>query len=555
MEVLLVASSVLLAAQYKRDPTQLRLPSTKFFRTQGTASTVDAQDVDMPDPMQESNVLYDGRTPTQENPEPSGEKGMALGPGEHNFYPDDFFYNRVPKGEPQVMPDPSRPRPKFPGRPSIPGVHNPVQVDMMNDIRTGNNRLPAATAIATAFRPSWVRNVADVNPSPRQESIREWSTETPRDASDKATVTQRYRQHGVATLNDFGKGGLPFDEPIRVRPDGLDPDPLRRRPTARYNTYALGDDLTQSMADYGSIPGLANGQRIEGPAFRQEGWDLMPDRDIQLQPSAAPIPLSGAGVRGGGRGASLGSFLGASIPPNPAVRQGVEWDNGATGNKGPVPGLPVRPHDDPLDKRFVHEDIDPTRAQTGASFKPEVPQGPTSLVGNKGAWKFSFDMKSLFDMPDRAKGVVETLPEKIVTLPENTRKDVRKSTAESKRRLTNIQPKIAKTNAFGATTFKTETSSTETVISSSDIGVAKKITTQEALPLGQNASGRRVAVEKSDAPLRLDAINDVASFNNDQIFERGGTLREPMVAPKADNPDYAQATVGTMRNGREFRRR
>lgn len=627
MEVLLVASSVLLAAQYKRDPTQLRLPSTNFFKKQGNASEDDPVDVDV-------DEFGSRQTPMQENEEPTGEKsGVTLGPGEYNFYPDDFFYNTVAKGQTQATPFPSRPSPKFPGPSPLPGVHNPVQVDMMNDIRTGNNRIPASAHIATSFRPSWVRNVVDNDPAPRQERIREWSTETPRDAFDKTlpTVTQRARQHGLATLNDFGKGGLPFDDQIRVVPDGLDPDPLRRQPTARYNTYALGDDLTHSMGDYGKIRGLANGQRIEGPAIRQEGWDLMPDRDIQLQPSTAPIPLSGAGVRGGGRGASLGSFLGAAVPKT--IRQGVEWDAGATGNKG-VPKHPVRPQDDPLDKRFVYEDIDPTKAQAGASFRPEVPQGPTSLVGDKGAWKFSFDMKSLFDMnlpahsenrdevlmskddprtnihelnanPQILRRALpldanrndrpETADEKFITLHDDARSFVKKGTADSKRRvtnvqsklndrpeiaedkpitshddarafvkkgtadskrrLTNLQPKKTNTAAFGATAFKTETSSTETVVSSGDIGVAKKIATQEAFPTGLNASGRRMAVEKSDAPLRLDAINDVASFNNDHIFERGGTLREPMAAPKADTPDYAQATVNTMRNGREFRRR
>jgi hypothetical protein len=197
----------------------------------------------------------------------------------------------------------------------------------------------------------------DANQGSKQERERDLFTETPRDAQIHTlpSVTQRYGQHGVATLNNFGKAGLPFDEQIRVRPDGLDPDPTRRLPTARFHTYALGDDLTQSMADYGKVRGLAQGQRIEGTAFRQEGWDIMPDKDIQLEPSKDPIPLSGAGVRSGGRGASLGTFLGSSLPSNASIRQGIERDHGPTGNKGLVPKLPVRPSDDdPLDKRFRH---------------------------------------------------------------------------------------------------------------------------------------------------------------------------------------------------------
>lgn len=626
MEALLVASGVLLAAQYKRNPAQFKIPSPLFLRKQGATDDDVSAELDEfgCDPNQEytdpSDPCYmdkNGCRPNQtyvdpENPcwdkskQRAKEDGqdMAMGPGEYSFYPDDFFYNRnISKTQPLPSPDPARPPPKYPGRSPIPGVINPVQVDMMNDIRTGNNRIPASAHIASAYRPSWVRNVVDASSqNPRQESLREWSTEIPRDAFDKTlpTVTQRYAQHGVATLDHFGKGGLPFDEQIRVRPDGLDPDPTRRLPTARYNTYALGDDLTESMADHGKVPGLAYGQRIEGPAFRKEAWDVMPDRDIQLQPSNAPIPLSGAGVRSGGRGAPLGSFLGAPLNPSSSARQGIEWDHGETAKKAPVPSLPVRPQDDdPLDKRFVYEDIDPTKAQAGISRKTEVPRGPTSMsmVGDKGAWKFSFDMKSLFDMPtqdavqsgismkneipkgptpmvgekaawkvssdkktvfdmpNQTKDIVETVPEKIVALPDSTRTNVKKGTAESKRRNVNIQPKTNSTGVFGATTFKTETLSQKTVISSSDIGVAKNIATEESMPLGDKASGRRVAFERSDAPVKREAINDMASYDNDKIFERGGLMREPMLPSKTDTPDYAQTKIGTMRNGREFRKR
>ena len=190
MEALLVASSVLLAAQYKRDPTQFRLPSTRIFTTQGNAADADA-DADAATTATATAVQDDDEDAAtwatvadqgmQDNGAPSG---AALGPGEYRFYPDDFFYNGVPKGQPQAMPFPSRPSPKFPGPSPLPGVHNPVQVDMMNDIRTGNNRIPAAAPIAAAYRPSWVRNVVDNDPAPRQERIREWSTETPRDAFD-----------------------------------------------------------------------------------------------------------------------------------------------------------------------------------------------------------------------------------------------------------------------------------------------------------------------------------------------------------------------------------
>lgn len=631
MEALLVASGVLLAAQYKRNPTQFQFPSGYFrLRQQGQEEDDTELDefgcdankeyTDRSDPcykdqngcrvnqtyLDPQNPCWDKDTrrtnALAENDEPTGQRsGVPLGPGEYNFYPDDFFYNRTPHRWPNYPSTPHPNPPTIPGtRPLVGGGvlnGNPVLTDMMNDIRTGNNRIPASTAIASAYRPSWVRNVVDNDPSPRQERERELFTETPREAQIHTlpTVTQRYGQHGADTLNHFGKGGLPFDEQIRVRPDGLDPDPTRRLPTARFNTYALGDDLTQSMADYGKIRGLAQGQRVEGLAFRQEGWDVMPDRDIQLSPSNVPIPLSGAGVRSGGRGASLGSFLGSSLPAKPAIRQGIEWDHGPTANKGPVPKLPVRPSDDdPLDKRFVIEDIDPTRVQQGTARKPELPKGSTSTVAEKGAWKFSFDLKTLFDMnlppitenrddivqtdtdprkiiyelnankqvqrlelPAKAaqNDRLETTQEKIVALSDQSRNFVQKNTADSKRLNLNIQPKAKNTAAFAATKFVPETMAKDTKISSSDIKVAKNIATAQSAPLGKDASGRRVAIAKSDAPIKLNAINDVPSLDNDKIFERGGTLREPMAAPKTETPDYAQTKINAARNGREFRRR
>lgn len=78
--------------------------------------------------------------------------GSGLGPGEYNFYPDDFAYNVLPYR--QAGNPPSVPRPVLGTRVPGGGVINPIEVDMMNGIRTGNNRIPASAALASAFRPS-----------------------------------------------------------------------------------------------------------------------------------------------------------------------------------------------------------------------------------------------------------------------------------------------------------------------------------------------------------------------------------------------------------------
>lgn len=633
MEALLVASGVLLAAQYQRNPTKLQIPSFTQSNNEALGDTskkaLDRFGCDPNQKYEPTDICYldengchvnDPRDPCYGNKSTRQINPAGDGTTPQNFQPEAYYYNNRPqRRDPVVMPPNA--------------TRHPAEEEMMRDIRNGPSIWNTPAQTAPAYRPSWVRNVVDAAPAPRQERVREWSTETPREAQIHTlpNLDGLYQKRTLQTLNDFGKGGLPFEEQIRVRPDGLDPDPSRRLPTARYHAYALGEDLTKGMGDQGRVRGRAEGQLMDGAAIRQEAWDIMPDRDIQLQPSSAPAPLGGSGVRSGGRGAPLGSFLGSTVEPLPSMTRSsaVEWDMGPTGNKGMIEQFPVRPQDDPLDKRFVYEDIDPTQAQMGVSrfavaeannkgFRDvsydatpltdevdafpkaknliprlDAPKGSASKASETAAWKFSFDMKKLFDMSlpgapknrDEKVGTEDDVRDKIVELnankqvqrialpkSENARKETapdkkiilsdtgrglyKDGTAESKRRVMNFQPKTSKAGTYGGTSvFKTETSSQEKVVSSSAIGVAKKMATEAAAPLGANLSGRSAPIKKSDVLNKFSAENAALSYENDKIFDRAGLLREPLRAPKGTTPDYAQDRVGAMRNAGEFRRR
>lgn len=119
---------------------------------------------------------------------------------------------------------------------------------MMQDIRMEQPKL------ASTYRPSWVRNFQDDVQQPREEGMEAWSAEIPRVPDGKfADFKDIYQRASAHTLNDFGKGGLPFETQDRVIPDGLDPVASNRPMTKRYNAYALGDDLTAYMADHGRV--------------------------------------------------------------------------------------------------------------------------------------------------------------------------------------------------------------------------------------------------------------------------------------------------------------
>lgn len=547
------------------------------------------------------------------------EENCPLGPPSR-YYPEDKYYNRIPRQEPL----PSHPSTR-PARPvGVPprGVQNPVELEMMQDIRTGQHRVGGSGA---PFRPSWVRHTVDDVPQGRQERDRDWSVETPRNPKDMQNFHSTYEDKTLLTLNGFGKGGLPFDDQIRVRPDGLDPVASRRTATARYNQYALGEDLTQSTRDDGRIRGVAAGQGSRGIADISAGaWEVMPNRGIQLQ------PVSGQGgssaIRSSGRGAPLAAFAGklgkpmSSSEETAEVRDGFEWDIGRTGNKSLVDAAPLRSERDFYDK---HEDVDALETGIGAGYNdamtstyqtfrgttdatprvpdvdtsrtaqnlgprenlmqgsasrgttdatPRVPdvdtsrtaqnlgprenlmQGSASKAADSTSWRFSFDLKKLFDMAPATPTRPETVPAKKVLVDAKDEK-AKHATVAAKRRTTDMEPHAKNVGAFGASVHKTETSTDQKKIATSTIRSSKKVSTEQGAPLGSNSSGKSNFIKKSNLLAKWNALDDGILYNNDHIFDRGGILSEPLRAPKGTMPDYTQEKISTTRNPGEFRRR
>ena len=592
MEILLVASGAYIASQFNKDRT-LALSLRSFLGASTEEDDVAAEQL-------------------SDAPQRMNEDGSIKGGPQSQYYPDDRFYNRVTRQEP--LPERQNLDRKRP-----PATHT-FQPDMLEDAR--QPRAKHVGTGATPFRPSWVRNTVDEVAPGREEREREWSAEIPREqAHSMATFQHAYKDSSIHTLHQFGQGGLPFDEQVRVRPDGLDPVASLRKPTARYNSYALGEDLT--LANEEHVRGAAAGQNSWGMATRQEGWELNPDRDMQMQPCNPT--MNGAGIRSGGRGAPLACFVGAPpVEPLPSMRGNLEREPNMTGNKGMETG-PVRPSDDPLDKRFLYEHVDTMVAGTGASYADtfagnngfrgtehdttqhradvdmnakyqnvgmhdSVAKPPGSQAVDKTAWKFSYDLKKLFDMPTAinaqnrtaAVGTTDDIRENVVDMKPtqpvqrikldtaaNTRQDIapdkrvlfsdaerndfRTGMAQSKRREADFQPQAKNAGAFrGVSVFKTENTTKEVT---SNINTNKKILTELAAPTGANLSGRTMQIKKSGATTKRNAQSDGILYDNDILLDRAGALSAPQRAPKGTAPDYTQAKVSTTRNTGEFRRR
>lgn len=261
-----------------------------------------------------------------------------------------------------------------------------------------------------AYRPSWMR-AGDMVPQ-RQERDMPRSIETPRMADGRIQgFYDQYRNQSVQTLNQKNIGGLPFDEQLREIPQGWDPVATQRAATARYNKYALGDDLTQYAPDGSTVRGQAYGQHAgRDVTIQQDGFEIMPNRDVQLMSASAgnnAAPL-GSGVRGGGRGGALGSFLGAAGPQ--VSKSELEWDMGATGQRNPVDAPVLRPGQDAA--KHVGEEIQTFPHARGANPRPDVLKGTASTASDKTAWKFSFDVKKLFDMKRIPDLRPDTIPKK-----------------------------------------------------------------------------------------------------------------------------------------------
>lgn len=505
-----------------------------------------------------------------------------------NYYPNDYFYNVPPRnvGPPPVpLPFPSTSA-KVPFRP---GITNPVELDMMQDIRQQQPKL------AATYRPSWVRNFQDDVQRPRQEGVEAWSSEIPRvPDGNYANLNDMYQRVTKHTLNEFGKGGLPFATQDRVIPDGLDPVASNRPMTKRYNTYALGDDLTSCMADQGRVRGLNRNAIQNGNVFREEGWEVMPNRGIVMKDTPAPLGASATGIRSGGRGGGgvpLGSAMQMDVEPLPNMmkRGEIEWDHGRTGNKGLTEAGAVRPMDDPLDKRFVYEELDMERPQTGVSHvstirtrdrafrdtnydatphnadidtmtpttnanpRTDIKKGNTGKAAEKTSWKFSFDMKQLFDM---SQFTTAKNREHKFSNADDLRGEV--LDLDANRQIQRIHVPMDKSmNRKNYTIdFKTESTNAEKGIATSAIRTTKKLSTEDASAVkGVTLGGRNSYIKKSSLASKLASESNELTYNNDAISDRIGNLLKPLRAPKSSVPDYAQETVNGARNKGEFRRR
>lgn len=438
--------------------------------------------------------------------------------------------------------------------------------------------------------------------------------------------------------------------------------------------------------------GVAAGQE-RGGLVRADGLQLNPDYDIQMQASSAVKPMN-AGIRSGGVGVPLSSFIGQQpVEPLENMRGNHQQEPGM-GKKGVVGSFPVKPRDDPLDKRFIYEQVDAASSATGAAYASAISSNKSfrdqqhdvqhrpdfnsmkagegaafgSLIGasrdrntlhdvdphvqeydamatgkgvafgsiitsNRGfrdtqidptehvadvdtnaastnvamhdrvvkksnadlsekvAWKFSFDLKQLFDVSTANASVkknrdavlsaredvrgtvvdmesdkalqrmgldttdgnkrIEAMPDKKIVFGSNERKDF--SASSSKRREADFTAQAKDASVFrSATTFKTDTESEDKQVATSNIKANKAHITK---PMGTDLSGRSIPIKSSGALTKKSAIRAGMLYNNDEILERGAQILEPLKAPKSALPDYAFSKVNASRNTGEFRKR
>jgi hypothetical protein len=279
------------------------------------------------------------------------------------------------------------------------------------------------------------------------------------------------------------------------------------------------------------------------------------------------------------------------------MRGTIERELGMTGNKGLTDAGPVRPQDDPLDKRFLYEHLDTLTPGAGAShastissnkgfrdaehdttpYRPDVDMNAkyenvgmrdemmkktTSEAVDKTAWRFSYDLKKLFDVStpknrdialstdqDIRGAVVDmkpnnpvqripvttasndrkaVVPEKKILFSEKERNDFKTNTAHSKRKDADFQPQTKNASAFrGVSVFKTETTTDNKRLNTSTINTDKKILTQLAAPTGTNLSGRTTQIKKSAVTVKRSAQSDGLLYDNDRLLEQAGVLTEP----------------------------
>jgi len=603
MEILLLASGAFWA--YQKFP---------FATSLAVAVAPESESADYAD-----NVL--APVPTQDYaPGDMDSSGEVNGRRVSTYFPDDKFYNYHPRAQEPVAfqrLNDQRPLPT-----------NPVQQAMMEDIRTPIKHVKSNNT-SSSFRPSWLRNTQDVSSQKRLEREQTWEDSHPPGHQDNMNAFQHaYRAQSTASINAFGHGGVPEERQF-VAPDGLDPVAARRQMTERFHRYTLDHDMTTSLKDDGRARGSAVGQGSRGVSTRQEGWELNPDRGMQMHANSGMKPAKSAGMRLGGVGVPLSSFVGAQpVEPLESMRGNNEV-NPSTGRKSVVNYLPVRPRDDPLDKRFVYEQVD-TSAGIGAAhgsaissnrgfrgaehnvvdhvagvdshaarrnvaMHDRVIQKSMGDAADKVDYKFSFDIKTLFDVSATAAGLknqdsklvasddvrgtvvdmvgddavqrivvdtsdgnerIETRLEKKILFSDKERKDFTHHASASKRRDANFAPQAKNAAKFqGVTTFKTDAANNDKRITTSNMNTNKGLMTRVAAPTGSNLAGRTVHIKKGDAVTKKSAIGDGILYENDQILEQAAIIQQPLKAPKGAIPDYAQSKINASRDAGEFRKR
>lgn len=221
-------------------------------------------------------------------------------------------YPKIPEetfeGDPTYvdMPPPAPPakRPPGPGAPPY-GSTNRFGVEFAKaDL---NQSVPVNT-----FRPGWIRaqNARDL--VERREALNDdpmgVDFDPMPDAGERMRVVSQRTLNPRMSLNAH----TPVDREF-VRPpgqggyDGYTSD-RGTAPRPRFNTYDLGQEKTASMRDYGAVRGLA-GAQVRSRAFRDDAYEVMPDRTLQ-RPAVPQAVKFGPAPAGGARGARL---LGAPI--------------------------------------------------------------------------------------------------------------------------------------------------------------------------------------------------------------------------------------------------
>ena len=491
------------------------------------------------------------------------------------YYPDDKFYNYAPRSQAPLVSQPvSR------GKPLPPPPSNPVQLQMMEDIRNPVKH----TSSAAPFRPSWLRNAVDEGAASQERREREQRQENvppPGYGENMHAFQGAYRASSINTLNAFGQGGLP-EEQQYVRPDGLDPVAANRKMTERFHQYTLDHDLTAMAGDDGRTRGVAVGQE-RGGLVRQEGWSLNQDRAMQMQASTGIKP-SNAGIRSSGTGVPLSSFIGQQpVEPLESMRGNHEVEPDV-GRKGAVGKLPVRPSDDPLDKRFVYEQVNALERAEGASHMSTISSGlgagfrgehdamrvpgldshnaselvgmknpipkPTSDAVDKTEWKFSYDIKKLFDL-STTEPTLKTR-NAVLSAPQDRRGAVLDMVEDDavQRVIVDVAPQTKNAANFGGiSTFKTDTASSEKRVVTTNF---KALKSQISNPTG---SGRSAPLKEGGLVGKKAAIDDGIIYGNDEILEKAALAKKPLKAPKSTLPDYTLAKENASRSLGEFRKR